>query len=154
MTASDGVISETIDYIRRFTEGQVAVFVPFLDGDTWGIGVAILGKSGYITNMLSEHFATEEAAAGHAGKLNAAVGYSQETVDAVIADTMRRSNALREAADEIVTLKLTREQLQSVRMALQDGYAVDDEAFDLISEALDSASEDFKAISKRHASWS
>lgn len=121
---------------------NVFVFVPAIINDRFsGIGVAILGEAGYTLGAVTELFESYDAASFYADKLNDALGYSKNTAQAVIADTMHRSAFKREQEGDTITVKLNSEQLEHAIEALDDLARGDTDVRDILQDAKDELDE-------------
>ena len=98
-------------------------------GGQYGIGVAILGEAGYLPDVFSDLFPTEEDALEFTMAAHKHMGYIEDTAQYIIMDTMRRSEFDREQNSPLIKVKLDIEQIDHAIEALE---FLDDHQTDLI----------------------
>lgn len=124
---------------RERRPGKVIAFVA-VTRDTrndcpFQIGVAILGEHGYALPHVPMLHNSYESASAMALTLNNLLGISDDTATAIAADTMHRSRLIQEEREQLVTLKMTREEALEVHAALDFAGECEDVA-DRIQDAL------------------
>ncbi|NTF18098.1 hypothetical protein G6L37_06745 [Agrobacterium rubi] len=92
--------------------------VPAARGE-YGIGIAILGEAGYLPDVLSNRFPSEMDALEFCIAAHKSMGYVEDTAQAIIIDTMRRSEFNREQASPLINVKLDIEQIDHAIEALE-----------------------------------
>lgn len=148
---------------RRFFGGMTGneklfAFVPIATGrvDRDGIGehkiaVAILGEAGYVTDVFSDSFPSEADAIEFCMAAHKSMGYVEDTAQAIIIDTMRRSADAREQASDKIKVKLDIEQIDHAIEALE---FLDDHQTDVVDrlrgakEELEHRLEDLPAMKR------
>lgn len=125
-------VKDVINYAQRMFGGatgneKIFAFTPIQSsGSEYGIGVAILGEAGYISNAFTSiSFADYGKASDFCDQLHGALGYSKETAQVIVIDTMQRSTFKREQESDKVTIKLDSEQLAHALDALSEHFSND-----------------------------
>jgi hypothetical protein len=140
ISPSSPEVTEAVDYVRRIFGGRTGneklfAFTPITRGGGFGIGVAILGDAGYLPDIVSETFADYAAADLFCSAANKSMGYSDDTAQAIVIDTMRRSEFNREQKSEKVSVKLDLEQLEEAIHAIEFMDSGDTDVLDVLNDA-------------------
>lgn len=105
------------------------------DGGEYGIGVAILGEAGYMSDVFSDRFPTDMDALEFTIAAHKHMGYVEDTAQYIIADTMHRSRLAREATSDKIQVKLDMEQIDHVIEALEFLDSHDTDVIDVLRDA-------------------
>lgn len=98
-------------------------------GGQYGLGIAILGESGYLPDVISDRFPSEMDALEFCIAAHKSMGYVEDTAQAIIIDTMRRSEFNREQESPLIKVKLDLEQIDHAIDALE---LLDDHQTDVV----------------------
>lgn len=124
-------VKRVVDGARIFFGGMTGneklfAFAPIATGrvDKDGVGehklaVAILGEAGYVADVFSDRFPSESDAIEFCIAAHKSMGYAEDTAQAIIMDTMRRSADLREQKSDKIEVKLDIEQIDHAIEALE-----------------------------------
>jgi hypothetical protein len=141
-------VKDVINYARRMFGGttgneKIFAFTPIQSSGTeYGIGIAILGEAGYVANAFSSiGFDDYGKASDFCDQLHGALGYSKETAQVIVIDTMQRSTFKREQESDTITVKLDSEQLEHAIEALDDLARGDTDVRDILQDAKDELDE-------------
>ncbi len=125
-------VKDVINYARRLFGGmtgneKIFAFTPIQSsGPQYGIGIAILGEAGYVSNAFPTiEFDDFKKASDFCDLLHGALGYSKETAQVIVIDTMQRSSFKREQESDTVAVKLDSEQLAHALDALSEHFSND-----------------------------
>lgn len=99
----------------------------------WSVGIAVLGEPGYtaVSPKLGAE-STYEAMAARVDAANARLGYTPDTLTAIIADTMRRSTFKQDQEARLTTIKVNESELKLLSLLVSE--AEDDAPADTPTE--------------------
>lgn len=132
--------------------GRVFAFVVVTGESDCSVGVAILGERGFAPGADRRSYLTYDEASSLVQRLNGGLGIARETAAAIVEDCARREYAAKDEARGVLSLKLSREEIETVRHSLAD-IGADAELLRKVEEALaelDRRSEAADVFSPRH----
>jgi hypothetical protein len=149
MEASAPEVKAAVDYARLMFGGRtgnekIFAFTPFLVGGEYGMGIAILGEAGYVSSIFAERFPNYDTASDFCAAANKSMGYSDDTAQAIIIDTMNRSEFSRDQKSDKVSIKLDAAQIDHAIEALEFLGNDDTDVLDVLQDAKEQLAERFE----------